>query len=153
MTEAGCADPLLAGLPRTFSAFVGHKEALRALPLGAVLLAGSPACPVQMFRIGQHQYATQFHPELDVPGIVLRIHAYRHAGYFHPDEMDHLIEIVSAAEVMLAGADPGQLHRPVRPELVDSTCPRPPSARKIANRLSLLRDLSPVRRRSAPELA
>ncbi len=103
LTEAGCTDPLLAGLPRTFSAFVGHKEALRALPLGAVLLAGSPACPVQMFRIGQHQYATQFHPELDVPGIVLRIHAYRHAGYFHPDEMDHLIEIVSAAEVISPG--------------------------------------------------
>jgi GMP synthase (glutamine-hydrolysing) len=103
LTEAGCADPLLAGLPRTFPAYVGHKEALCALPPGAVLLAESPACPVQMFRIGQHQYATQFHPELDVPGIVLRIHAYRHAGYFNPDEVDELIEIVSGAGVVSPG--------------------------------------------------
>ena len=84
LTDAGCADPLLAGLPRTFVAFVGHKEALRALPPGAVLLAGSAACPVQMFRIGQHQYATQFHPELDVPGIVIRIHAYRQRRLLPP---------------------------------------------------------------------
>ena len=103
LTDAGCADPLLAGLPRTFPAFVGHKEALRALPAGAVLLAGSPACPVQMFRIGQHQYATQFHPELDVPGILLRIHAYRYAGYFDPDAMDQLIEVVSATEIAWPG--------------------------------------------------
>lgn len=103
LTEAGCADPLLAGLPRTFAAYVGHKEALRALPPGAVLLAESPACPVQMFRIGQHQYATQFHPELDVPGIVLRINAYRYAGYFDPDEVDQLIEAVSGAGVVSPG--------------------------------------------------
>ena len=58
LTADGLADPLLAGLPRTFLAFVGHKEALRAVPPGAVLLAGSAACPVQMFLVGQHQYAT-----------------------------------------------------------------------------------------------
>ena len=103
LTEAGCADPLLVGLPRTFTAYVGHKEALRALPPGGVLLAGSPECPVQMFRLGRHQYATQFHPELDVPGIIVRIHAYRHAGYFNPDEVDQLIEVVSGAEVIWPG--------------------------------------------------
>ncbi|HEY3260365.1 MAG TPA: glutamine amidotransferase [Pseudonocardiaceae bacterium] len=99
LTADGLADPLLAGLPETFLAFVGHKEALQALPPGAVLLAGSAACPVQMFQVGEHQYATQFHPELDVPGIIVRIHAYRHNGYFHPDEVDLLIEQVSAVEV------------------------------------------------------
>jgi GMP synthase (glutamine-hydrolysing) len=99
LTADGLADPLLAGLPETFLAFVGHKEALRALPPGAVLLAGSAACPVQMFRVGEHQYATQFHPELDVPGIVERMWTYRHSGYFHPDELDLLIEQVSIADV------------------------------------------------------
>jgi GMP synthase (glutamine-hydrolysing) len=98
-TADGAADPLLAGLPETFLAFVGHKEALRAVPPGAVLLAGSAACPVQMFRAGEHQYATQFHPELDVPGLVGRILTYRHCGYFHPDEVDTLIEQVGQAEV------------------------------------------------------
>jgi GMP synthase (glutamine-hydrolysing) len=99
LAPAGLDDPLLAGMPPTFLAFVGHKEALRAAPPEAVLLAGSPACPVQMFRVGQHQYATQFHPELDVPGIVRRIRTYRHAGYFAPDEVDALIESISRCEV------------------------------------------------------
>jgi len=99
LTTDGLADPLLAGLPQTFPAFVGHKEALRDLPPGAVLLASSATCPIQMFRIGEHQYATQFHPELDVPGITKRIHAYQHCGYFHPDEVDTLVEQVSTTNV------------------------------------------------------
>ena len=99
LTDEGLADPLLAGLPRAFTAFVGHKEALRVLPAGAVLLAGSAGCPVQMFRVGQHQYATQFHPERDGPGIVERIHAYRYAGYFDPAETDALVARVGAADV------------------------------------------------------
>jgi GMP synthase (glutamine-hydrolysing) len=100
LTPDGAADPLLAGVPEEFEAFVGHKEALRDVPPGAVQLAGSAGCPVQMFRVGDHQYATQFHPELDVPGIVERIHAYRHAGYFHPDEVDALIARVKATDVV-----------------------------------------------------
>ena len=99
LTAEGRADPLLAGVPATFRAFVGHKEALRALPPGAVLLAGSAGCPVQMFRVGSHQYATQFHPELDVAGIVERMRAYRHSGYFAPDELDALVDAVSAERV------------------------------------------------------
>ena len=58
LTDAGVADPLLAGVPATFGAFVGHKEALRATPPGAVLLASSPTCPVQMFRVRTHVYAS-----------------------------------------------------------------------------------------------
>ena len=99
LTADALADPLLAGLPETFLAFVGHKEALRTLPPGGVLLASSAACPVQMFRVGEHQYATQFHPELDVPGTVERMRIYRHSGYFHPNELDLLIEQVSTANV------------------------------------------------------
>jgi GMP synthase (glutamine-hydrolysing) len=100
LTAEGVADPLLAGVPATFEAFVGHKEALREVPPGAVLLAGSDGCPVQMFRVGEHQYATQFHPELDVPGIVERMYAYRHAGYFRPEELDTLVAAASAADVV-----------------------------------------------------
>jgi GMP synthase (glutamine-hydrolysing) len=99
LTAAGRADPLLTGLPDSFLAFVGHKEALTVLPPGAVLLAGSAGCPVQMFRAGDHQYATQFHPELDVPGIVGRMRAYRHSGYFAAGELDDLITQVSSAAV------------------------------------------------------
>jgi GMP synthase (glutamine-hydrolysing) len=90
LTREGRRDPLLRGLPATFDAFVGHKEAISVLPRHAVLLAGSPACPVQAFRIGSHVYATQFHPELDVAGLCTRIDVYKHAGYFEPEQAGEL---------------------------------------------------------------
>lgn len=80
-------DDLLFGvLPDSFSVFLGHKEAVTRLPRGAVVLASSPACPVQAFRIGRNVYATQFHPELDVAGLCTRIEVYKHHGYFDPPE-------------------------------------------------------------------
>jgi GMP synthase (glutamine-hydrolysing) len=90
LTPAGRQDPLLSGVPPTFQAFVGHKEAISQLPPGAVLLAGAPACPVQAFRIGSRVYATQFHPEMDAVGLGIRIDVYRHAGYFDPGQADEL---------------------------------------------------------------
>jgi GMP synthase (glutamine-hydrolysing) len=88
LTPAGRVDPLLADLPATFEAFVGHKEAVRRLPRHAVCLASSPACPVQAFRVGRNVYATQFHPELDIHGLCTRIEVYKHAGYFEPDQAE-----------------------------------------------------------------
>jgi GMP synthase (glutamine-hydrolysing) len=84
LTEDGETDPVFGRLPRTFDAFLGHKEAVTRLPAGAIRLAGSATCPVQAFRLGHHVYATQFHPELDVEGLCLRIDVYRHHGYFEP---------------------------------------------------------------------
>jgi GMP synthase (glutamine-hydrolysing) len=86
-------------MPEHFDAFVGHKEACRVLPPTAVLLATSPQCPVQMFRVKRNVYATQFHPELDVPGIITRVRVYRHAGYFAPAELEPLIARLSQAAV------------------------------------------------------
>ena len=99
LTEDGVADPLLGGLPASFDAFLGHKEAVSTLPRGAVLLASSPTCPVQAFRIGRHVYATQFHPELDVDGLVTRIETYRDFGYFEPHEGEELVRLARAAVV------------------------------------------------------
>jgi len=90
LTREGRRDPLLAGLPATFDAFGGHKEAISRLPRHAALLASSPACPVQAFRVGSAVYATQFHPELDAPGLCTRIEVYKHAGYFDPAQADEL---------------------------------------------------------------
>lgn len=103
LTDAGGTDPLLAGMPRTFEAFVGHKEAISSLPPTATLLASSPASPVQMFRVKQNVYATQFHPELDVEGITTRIHAYASYGYFAADELDATLAAVRRAEVTAPG--------------------------------------------------
>lgn len=91
LTDEGISDPVLRGMPRRFTAFTGHKEACTTLPSHAVLLASSQACPVQMFRIKQNLYATQFHPELDVDGLVTRIDIYRHAGYFPPESAEELM--------------------------------------------------------------
>jgi GMP synthase (glutamine-hydrolysing) len=90
LTREGRRDPLLGGLPATFDAFVGHKEAISRLPDHAVLLASSPGCPVQAFRVGSAVYATQFHPELDAAGLCTRIEVYKHAGYFDPAQAGEL---------------------------------------------------------------
>ncbi len=88
LTTDGRRDALLGGLPASFEAFVGHKEAISRLPRHAVRLAESAACPVQAFRIGSHVYATQFHPELDADGMSVRVDAYKHSGYFHPSQAE-----------------------------------------------------------------
>lgn len=99
LTPEGRRDPLLDGVPETFSAYVGHKEAVSVLPEHAVNLAGSAACPVQMFRIGSNLYATQFHPELDMQGLITRISVYRHAGYFPPDQAESVAAAVQGTNV------------------------------------------------------
>ncbi|WP_273274851.1 glutamine amidotransferase [Maribacter polysiphoniae] len=94
ITEVGKEDPLLKNLPETFSALVGHKEACDSIPPGAVLLATSATCPVQMFRVKLHIYATQFHPEADANEFILRINIYKNHGYFPPEEANDLINRV-----------------------------------------------------------
>lgn len=107
LTPDAASDPLLAGMPQSFSAYVGHKEAVRKLPDHAVLLASSAGCPVQMFRIKQNLYATQFHPELDGTGMAQRIAVYRDYGYFPRDEA----ELVRARAVAVTVTEPMRILR------------------------------------------
>ena len=107
LTEAGTRDRLTSALPVEFEAFVAHKEAISRLPPHAVLLASSASCPVQAFRVGTNVYATQFHPELDVPGLQTRIEAYKYAGYFPPSTADALKAEVAQTSVV----DPPRLLR------------------------------------------
>jgi GMP synthase (glutamine-hydrolysing) len=94
LTRHGRADPLLEGCPGSFRVLLGHKEACDTVPPGTVLLARSAACPVQMMRLGENIYATQFHPEGDPAGFIVRIHTYRHHGYFAPETASELIASV-----------------------------------------------------------
>lgn len=103
LTEDGRHDPLLADLPTSFDALVGHKEALSQAPPHATILATSTSCPVQMFRVKSNVYATQFHPELDGESVVHRLRVYRNEGYFAPEELDALIAKLSHAGVPHAG--------------------------------------------------
>jgi GMP synthase (glutamine-hydrolysing) len=92
LSKEGRNDELLAGLPIKFMAYVGHKEACQTIPSGAILLAGSNNCPIQMIRFGRNIYATQFHTELDMESIQLRINIYKNHGYFSPKDAVILIE-------------------------------------------------------------
>jgi GMP synthase (glutamine-hydrolysing) len=66
-TEEGAADPLLGRLPARFLAYEWHSYAF-ALPAGSVELARSAACS-QAFRLRDHAWGVQFHPEV-IPAIV-----------------------------------------------------------------------------------
>lgn len=95
ITEDGKQDKLLAGFPEQIDVLLGHKEAVDTTPDGATLLVTGKGCPVQMFRVGQNVYATQFHPEADAEEFWLRIDTYRNHGYFEPHEADELKKNVS----------------------------------------------------------
>ncbi len=69
LSDDGCADPLFAGLPRTFDVFQWHSYAF-GLPPGAVALASSPVC-LQGFRAGPCAWGVQWHPEVTGESVLL----------------------------------------------------------------------------------
>jgi len=99
MTEAGRRDPLLETLPETIHVLLGHKEACDEVPEGATLLLAGTDCPIQMFRVKNNIYATQFHPEGDEEGFALRIRVYQHHGYFRPEEAEQLITQLAGFDI------------------------------------------------------
>ena len=94
ITPAGQQDKLLVGFPEKIRVLLGHKEACDETPPKAVLLATNEACPVQMFRVGENVYSTQFHPEADPKGFITRINIYKHHGYFPANTASELINLV-----------------------------------------------------------
>jgi GMP synthase (glutamine-hydrolysing) len=77
LTDAGREDPLFGQLPPTFSGQAGHEDHVVELPPDAVLLASSARVREQAFRFaGRPIYCTQFHPELDLTGLMERVVAY-----------------------------------------------------------------------------
>ncbi len=93
LTNEGRDDPLLQGLPESFRAFGGHKEAVNGVPPKSTLLASTKTCPIHMIRVGQNIYASQFHPELDSYGLEVRINVYKDAGYFPAEDAAKLVEM------------------------------------------------------------
>lgn len=99
LSEAGMADPLLAGIGDSFHAFVAHKEGCATAPSGVDVLGVGTVCPLQIIRVGRHVYATQFHPELDADELAARMKIYANAGYFAPDEYAALVAQAKASPV------------------------------------------------------
>lgn len=61
--DAAATDPLLADLPFTPDVVQFHSDEVRTLPAGATLLAVSPHCTNQAFRVGPSAWGLQFHIE------------------------------------------------------------------------------------------
>jgi len=67
--EVGERPGWAAELPDRIDQYAAHNEQVTVLPAGARVWAGSDACPVSGFSIGQIVYTTQNHPEM-TPGFV-----------------------------------------------------------------------------------
>lgn len=61
--QAAAADPLFREVPITPDVLQWHVDEISELPPGAVLLASSPVCEVQAFRLGRLAWGLQFHIE------------------------------------------------------------------------------------------
>ncbi|MFC5931572.1 type 1 glutamine amidotransferase [Cryobacterium melibiosiphilum] len=64
LTETAAHDAVFQHAPASFHAIQNHRDAVTALPPGAVLLASSERCPIQAFRVGDRAWGVQFHPEI-----------------------------------------------------------------------------------------
>ncbi len=94
-TEAATADRLFNRLPPAFPAQVVHRQFVRHLPRGAVVLSRSPFEPHHAFRVGQRAWGVQFHPEFS-PAVM---RAY--IGHLDP-------------QLRMEGQDPEKLFHAVR---------------------------------------
>lgn len=94
-TKAARADGLLRSLPEAFPAQVVHRQFVRHLPRGAVVLATSNEEPHHAFRIGSRAWGLQFHPE------------------FSPDVMRYYIECLTP-QLRMEGLEPERLLSQVR---------------------------------------
>ena len=64
LTGEGRRDLVLGSAPASFKALQWHGAEVARLPPGGVVLARSPACPVQAFRVGDSAFGIQYHVEL-----------------------------------------------------------------------------------------
>lgn len=63
LTEAASTDPLLGGLESSLPVVQWHWLEAETLPEDAQVLATSPACRNQAYRLGERAWGVQFHPE------------------------------------------------------------------------------------------
>ena len=65
LTVEGASGVFLDGLPERFPCLQWHSAEVTQLPVGAQVLATSPACPVQAMKWGPRAYSAQFHIEVE----------------------------------------------------------------------------------------
>ena len=92
--DAAGDDPLFSPLPLMPDVLQWHSDEIAVLPGGATLLASSPACANQAFRVGRRGYGLQFHIETD-EAMVKR---------WAEEDRDRLIGLGVDVDALLAGA-------------------------------------------------
>jgi len=65
LTEAGQADPLMAGLPVEQKCLQWHSVCVEQLPENTIVLASSDICEVQAMRVGDNAWSMQYHVEVE----------------------------------------------------------------------------------------
>ncbi|MBY0538440.1 gamma-glutamyl-gamma-aminobutyrate hydrolase family protein [Patescibacteria group bacterium] len=92
---------ICADVPDTFYAHYGHKDSLDRVPEGAVLLMkGGEACKVSALCYKKNIFTTQFHPELTIDDLRLRVEAT--PGYLPEDvAIEELFVSVSSSNTIL----------------------------------------------------
>ncbi len=106
LTEAGESDPVFGPLGKHFLALSGHEDIVTALPPAATLLASSSTVENEAFCFsGKPIYCTQFHPELDRAGFLMRMEKYplyvRLAGAETFDELAEMTPETPDSESLL----------------------------------------------------
>ncbi|GAB3281677.1 type 1 glutamine amidotransferase [Parasphingorhabdus pacifica] len=92
--DAAGEDPLLAELPLTPDVMQFHQDEVTALPPSAKLLASSPHCENQAFRVGDCAYGLQFHIETTTPVVqewvrtMPELAAAAREGHWDADHLD-----------------------------------------------------------------
>ncbi len=76
LTKEGRKSDLFENIPDNFHVVLGHKDSVTKLPKQAMLLAKSKTCRVEAYKIKNNIYSVQFHPELDLDGLIWRLKLY-----------------------------------------------------------------------------
>lgn len=66
IAETGYSDfaPWMRPQQSKMTLFAAHEDQVTRLPEGAVVLGGSEFCPYGSYRIGDHVFTTEYHPEM-----------------------------------------------------------------------------------------
>ncbi len=65
LTDAAKDDPVFGGLPKSQKCLQWHSVEVAQAPDDSVVLALSPACPIQAMRVGDCAWSAQYHVELE----------------------------------------------------------------------------------------